>query len=278
MDNSFGFDNPRFKIPIKFTFPQLCAKCGHYSGERHKYCLLCVDKMKRNGQVEKIHDETIIDIFSTRTPRRKKTKNVRFGQIGNNFCVHCKTEEKQFNSNTCLKCDASKRDLPRSRDTSYSVHSFGNADLILALSKTSSSLVGSDKRDESRCLVCRKQFVVEQNGMCQKCLTKSKQSMPVGRFYKELERILREAVSVKDEFKSMEAIRGGIQWEISFNARRESLKHLLNSVEIKRPRNKEERQKQEDVIYYIKTLIEECTLHFERHLVRGDKQPYTSRH
>ena len=28
---------------------------------------------------------------------------------------------------------------------------------------------------ESRCLVCRKQFVVEQNGMCQKCLTKSKQ-------------------------------------------------------------------------------------------------------
>ena len=28
---------------------------------------------------------------------------------------------------------------------------------------------------ESRCLVCRKPFVVEQNGMCQKCLTKSKQ-------------------------------------------------------------------------------------------------------
>jgi hypothetical protein len=40
--------------------------------------------------------------------------------------------------------------------------------------------------------------------------------MPVGRFYKELERILKEAVSVKDEFKSMEAIRGGIQWVRTF--------------------------------------------------------------
>lgn len=37
---------------IIFFSAQLCAKCGHYSGERHKYCLLCVDKMKRNGQVE----------------------------------------------------------------------------------------------------------------------------------------------------------------------------------------------------------------------------------
>jgi hypothetical protein len=32
----------------------------------------------------------------------------------------------------------------------------------------------------------------------------------------ELERILKEAVSVKDEFKSMEAIRGGIQWVRTF--------------------------------------------------------------
>lgn len=40
--------------------------------------------------------------------------------------------------------------------------------------------------------------------------------MPVGRFYKELERILKEAVSVKDEFISMEAIRGGIQWVRTF--------------------------------------------------------------
>lgn len=37
---------------------------------------------------QKIHDETIIDIFSTRTPRRKKTKNVRFGQIGSKFIIH----------------------------------------------------------------------------------------------------------------------------------------------------------------------------------------------
>ena len=35
----------------------------------------------------------------------------------------------------------------------------------------------------------------------------------------------------------------------------------MNSVEIMRPRNKEERQKHEDVIYYIKTLIDECILH-----------------
>jgi hypothetical protein len=36
---------------------------------------------------QKIHEETIIDIFSTRTPRRKKNKIFRFGQMGGKLII-----------------------------------------------------------------------------------------------------------------------------------------------------------------------------------------------
>ncbi|VDH98125.1 Hypothetical predicted protein [Mytilus galloprovincialis] len=273
MDNTFDFDNSGLKFSAKYKFPQLCTKCGQYSGERHKYCLVCVDKMRRHPSSDKLEDDSFVGIFSSRTPRKRPPQSFRFGHtLANNLCTVCKSDEKQFHSTLCLKCDANRRELSKSRDTSYSLHSFGSEDLILALSQSSSSLVGFGRKADVKCIVCRKHIVLEKNGMlCKKCLAKSKNHAPVGRFFKEIERITKEAASVKEEFLNMEPVRGSIQWEISFNARRESLKHLLNSIVIMRSKNRDEKNKQDDAIYYIKTLIEECTIHFEKLRFRVDK-------
>ncbi|XP_063429798.1 uncharacterized protein LOC134712307 isoform X2 [Mytilus trossulus] len=217
MDNTFDFDNSGLKFSAKYKFPQLCTKCGQYSGERHKYCLVCVDKMRRHPSSDKLEDDSFVGIFSSRTPRKRPPQSFRFGQtLANNLCTVCKSDEKQFHSTLCLKCDANRRELSKSRDTSYS-------------------------------------------------------HAPVGRFFKEIERITKEAASVKEEFLNMEPVRGSIQWEISYNARRESLKHLLNSIVIMRSKNRDEKNKQDDAIYYIKTLIEECTIHFEKLRFHTDK-------